>query len=97
MDFDSSAALHFNSDLVMKGNGLVDRPQIVETVRPARADGEAEIDLREGEDGDGHGRVILTTEGTESHRGFSRDECTSEPRLLVHLDRKQAVDLRIGT
>jgi hypothetical protein len=38
----------------MKREGLVERGERVETVWPGLADGEAEVDLREGADGRGH-------------------------------------------
>ena len=56
----------------MQSNRLIDRAQIVKAVWPQRADAQAEVDLGEGTDRDGHGVMIVTTEDAEDTEGLAR-------------------------
>ena len=53
------AGVRSDGDEVVKREGLVQRGERVEAVRTGRADGEAEIDLREGTNARGHPGLIV--------------------------------------
>jgi hypothetical protein len=84
-NFDPGAALHVDRNAIVQGDGLVDRQQLVEAVRPEPTNAQTEIDLGEGMDGDCHEGKILngkfrfsiadlrpneqTTKDTKAHEG----------------------------
>ena len=55
-NLDSFAILDLDPHHIMQRDGLVDGAQFVKSVRARRPDLQAEVDLREGANGDGHGK-----------------------------------------
>jgi hypothetical protein len=58
-NFDPAAAFQAHSNYVMQTDGLIDGAQFVKAIRAAGADAQAEIDLGEGSNRYGHGRMIV--------------------------------------
>src|ERR1700722_6633605 len=57
-NLNAPATLEADLDQIMQADGLIDREQFVKTVMPGRANAQAQVDLREGSQGDGHATRI---------------------------------------